>query len=248
MKFGYDIPSISPFYLPPPYEYEDNNGINIVFRTKHDVLQELLPPPLVPNPDNLAFVYAGEFNVARPARVNYKEVGIGIPVSFEGKVGNYFVYLYLDLAVAIATGREIWGWPKKDAEISYVNENGVYQVSVKREGVEIINAAVNASERVEPIPPQVDVPALNLKIIPSVKKSQPPDVLQLTSANTSSTKKELFRGEAVLTFASSSNDLLGNIPVLEIIRGEQSIEDMSLDCGDVLVDYLVEKQHPRKEF
>lgn len=242
MKFGYSMPSVSSFYLPPPYEYKDNNRINIVFRTTPEALQELLPPPLVPNPNNLAFVYAGEFNVVSPGEVKYKEAGIGIPVLFEGRAGNYFVYLYLDLAVAIVTGREIWGWPKKDAEISYGIENGIYRANVKREGIEIIRASVHATEPVKPIPPQADVPSLNLKIIPSVKKNQPPDVLQLTSAGGSSTIKDLYRGEAALTFASSSNDKLGNMPVLEIISGEQSIEDLRLDCGDVLIDYLSENQ------
>jgi acetoacetate decarboxylase len=64
----------------------------------------------------------------------------------------------------------------------------------------------------------------------------------LTSASTISVKKELARGEATLSFASSPGDQLGSIKVLEILSGEQYIEDLSLDCGDVLFDYLTEKQ------
>jgi len=55
-------------------------------------------------------------------------------------------------------------------------------------------------------------------------------------------KKELYRGKATLAFNSATADPLGSIPVLEIISGEQSIEDMSLDCGDVLFDYLTQNQ------
>jgi acetoacetate decarboxylase len=241
MKFGYCMPSVSPYYVPPPYEYKDNNTITILFRSTADALQELLPSPLVPNPDSLAFVYVGEFHVVSPFELKYKEAGLGIPVLFEEKPANFMVIIYLDQVGAIVTGREIWGWPKKDAEIIYSVKNGVYQASVIGDGLEIIHALVNASEQVKPIPPGADIPALNLKIIPSVKKNQPPDVLQLTSANISSTTKTLFRGEASLTFASSSNDKVGNIPVLGMISGEQSVVDMSLDCGDVLVDYLREK-------
>ncbi len=240
MKFGYSMPSVSSLYLQPPYAYKDNNGINIIFRTTPEVLLGLLPPRLSPNPHNLAFFYAGEFNVVSPVEVKYKEAGLGIPVLFEGRPGNYYVFLYLDYAAGIVVGREIWGWPKKDAEIAYNVENGIYRASVKREGKEIIRASVNASELVTPIPPQDNNPSFNLKIIPSVMKNHAPDVLQLTSAGGSSTLKELSRGEAKLAFASSATDPLGEIPVLEIVNGEQSVKDMSLDCGEVLVDYLEE--------
>jgi acetoacetate decarboxylase len=242
MKFGYCMPTASPLYVPPPYNFKDNNVINIVFRTTPETLGALLPPPLLPNLDNIAFVYAGVFNAVEPVKVTYKEAGIGIPAFFKGTPECYYVYLYLDTAAAIITGREIWGWPKKDAEISYGSDHRVFRVSVKREGVEIIHASVDAPEQVKPIPAQAGAPALNLKIIPSVRKNYPPDVLQLTSAGGSSSKKELWRGKAALSFSSSPNDPLGNIPILDVICGEQSIEDMSLDYGEVLVDYLADNQ------
>ena len=93
---------------------------------------------------------------------------------------------------------------------------------------------------VKPIPDQLNTPAFNLKIVPSVVKGHDPEILQLTSAITVSHKKELWSGEAALAFASSPSDTLGRMPVLEIIMGENYMEDMSLDCGEVLFDYLAE--------
>jgi acetoacetate decarboxylase len=240
MKFGYSMPSASPLYPEPPYYYKGNKVIAITFRTTPEILQELVPAPLVPNPDNLAFIYIGEFKVVSPIKVNYKEVGIGIPAIFKDILGSYFAYLYLDPPLAIVPGREIWGWPKKDAEITFTAEKGIYQVKVFREGVTLVTVSVNAAEKVTPIPAQSDLPAFNLKVVPSVKRNHSPDVLQLTSAITVSEKNELFRGEAKLSFASSGSDHLGRIPVLEILGGEQYTEDLSLDCGDVLFDYLSE--------
>jgi len=240
MKFGYSMPSASPLYPEPPYYYKGNRVIAITFRTTPEILQELVPTPLVPNPDNLAFIYIGEFKVVAPVIANYKEVGIGIPATFKDIRGSYFAYLYLDPALAIVPGREIWGWPKKDAEITFNGENGIYLASVCREGVTLVSISLDAAEQVTPIPDQTDLPAFNLKAVPSVKRNHSPDVLQLTSAVTVSKKKELFRGEATLSFASSESDHLGRIPVLEILSGEQYTEDMSLDCGEVLNDYLSE--------
>jgi acetoacetate decarboxylase len=242
MKFGYSMPNASPLYPAPPFFYKDNVSLNIAFRTTPDALQALVPPPLLPNPGYLAFLYVGEFKVAAPIQVNYLEAGLGVPVLFHGQPGNYYVYLDLAMAGAIVPGREIWGWPKKDARIEFVVENNACRASVWREGVEIIRASVQSLESVDPLPPSQDVPNYNLKIIPSVRRNHPPDVLQLTSSMGSSQKKALFRGQAVLSFASSPSDRLSEIPVLEILNGEQSIDDMSLDYGEVAVDYLAEGQ------
>lgn len=236
MKFGYSMPSASPLYPEPPFHYENNQVINILFRTAPGILRELVPAPLLPNPDNLAFIYAGVFNV--PQKAVYKEAGIGIPAFFGETFGSYLVYLYLDPPLAIMPGREIWGFPKKDAMITFKKEPGAAYASVIRDGVTILSASVSASEQVDPIPSQPDIPCFNLKVIPSVKKDHPPDVLQLTSTTLISRKKELYGGKATLAFNSSTADPLGNIPVLEILKGELSTEDASLDYGEVLFDYL----------
>lgn len=242
MKFGYSMPSSSPLYMEPPYYYKGSRVVTIMFRTTSEALQQLVPEPLIPNPDDLAFVYFGEFKVDSPWKTTYREVGIGTPAIFGKTVGSYLIYLYLDPALAIVPGREIWGWPKKDAEITFTVENHLFSTRVVRNGFTLLSASVDAAERVEPLPVQPDMPSFNLKLIPSVKKNNPPDVLQLTSAIVLSEKQELNRGQASLSLASSPADDLGAIPVVEIISGEQCVENATLDCGDVLFDYLAENR------
>jgi acetoacetate decarboxylase len=241
MKFGYSMPSTSPFYPEPPFYFENNKIISILFTTTKEALRELVPTPLLPNPQNLAYIYIGILNV--PQRGVYKEAGIGIPAFLGEKIGNYLLYLYLDEAFAIVPGREIWGWPKKDAEITFTEERGAYNARVSRAGTTIISLFLDNLEVVEPIPDSLNTPNFNLKIIPSVKKNHTPDVLQLTTSTVISRKKALYRGKATLVFNSSPDDPIGDLPVLDILSGEQSIEDMSMDSGDVLFDYLAENQY-----
>jgi acetoacetate decarboxylase len=241
MNFDYCMPSIAPYYTPPPYEYQDNQEISIVFRTAPAALQALLPPRLIPNPDALAFVYVSEFHVVSPGPGMYMEAGLGIPTFFEQTAGNYFVYLYLDSTLGVVAGREIWGFPKKDADISITAANGFYNASVIQDGMEIIHASVNATSQVKPITYQPDLSGFNLKIIPSVRKNHSSDIMQLTSATISTTTKELYTGEATLSFSSIATNKLADIPILGIISGQRSITDMVLDCGDVLYDYLLEE-------
>jgi len=242
MKIRDSMPSMFSFYPEPPIYYRNNNMITILFRTNPEILKELVPSPLIPNSNNLAFVYVGDFHMDVPIAGKYREAGLGVPVTFKETVGDFYVSLYLDSALAITAGREIWGWPKKDAEITYSVSRGVVQVSVSRGGISLISASVNEMEQVIPVPHEPDTLAFNLKIVPSVKKNHPPDVFQLTSAITVSKKKELIRGTATLTFESSVTDPLGRIPIIEVLSGEHSIEDLTLDYGEVLFDYLAENQ------
>ena len=135
-------------------------------------------------------------------------------------------------------GREIYGWPKKDAEISFIEENDGISAQVVRDGVTLVDAALHRSARIDPIPPQPGTPWFNLKLIPSVKKNAPPDVMQLTSTLMESETRELYKGSATLELCSSDSDPLGDIPVLGIVEGRYTVDDITLGYGDVIFDYL----------
>jgi len=238
----FSMPRAAPLYGAPPYLYRGNRSINILFKTTPETLRGLVPTPLVSNPDSLLFIYIAQFNVVAPQLFSYREAGIGVPVSFSDTAGQYAVYLYLDKVGAIVAGREIYGWPKKDAEISFTEENERISARVVREGVMLIDATVHRSERIDPIPKQPTAPWFNLKLIPSVKKNAPPDVMQLTSTLIESETKELYTGSATLKLGSLVSDPLGDIPIVEILEGRYMIDNFSLGYGDVIYDYLAESE------
>ncbi|MFN2264446.1 MAG: acetoacetate decarboxylase family protein [Anaerolineales bacterium] len=240
MNSGFSMPREAPLYEAPPYVYKANKSINILFKTTSETLRALVPAPLVPNSDSLLFIYIGQFNVFEPIRFSYLEAGIGVPVSFSDTAGQYAVYLYLDKTGAIVSGREIYGWPKKDAEIIFMEQHEEISAQVRREGVVLIDARLQRSERVNPIPPQVVLPWFNLKLIPSVKRNAPPDVMQLTSTLIESGTHELYTGSVKLNLGSSVSDPLAGIPVVEILEGRYSIDDLTLGYGEIIYDYLIE--------
>jgi acetoacetate decarboxylase len=211
-----------------------------LFKTTPETLQALVPPPLIPNPDSLLFIYFAQLNVVSPSRFCYLEVGIGVPASFSDAAGQYAVYLYLDKAGAIVPGREIYGWPKKDAEISFTEDKDGIAAQVIRDGILIANATLSLLQKVDQIHEQPRAPWFNLKQIPSIKKNAPPDVKQLTSTMIESEMKELYTGSATLKLGSSASDPLGDIPILAVLEGRFTVDDITLGYGDVIYDYLVE--------
>jgi acetoacetate decarboxylase len=242
---GYSMPLTGPQFGAPPITFSDTKMVAITFKTTPEILQKLVPRPLVPNPDNLMFVYFGRFNPQDYTSgefvikgISYLEVAFGVPAAFSNQLGGYMVYMYLDKASPTIFGRELWGYPKKDADITMIEEDGKITARVERRGTTLVKATFQRTEKVEPIPSRPPTVRYNLKFIPSVKKNAPPDVMQLTSTVIDYKAKELYKGNATLELGSSSVDPLDKIPILQIVRAEYVVMDGVLDYGDVLYDYL----------
>jgi acetoacetate decarboxylase len=252
---GFSMPLTAPFYGAPPLQYTDSKFVSVVFKTSPEALRKLVPQPLVPNPDNILLVYTSSLNVlgyksgnfSFPGG-NYFEVVMGIPVKFKETSGNYCVVMYLDYPVntggrsGVALGREIFGYPKKEALITFDEKDGKVYSTVSRFGTTLIKLSFERTLKVEPVPPRPRTPTFNLKYIPSVKKDAPPEVMQLTSNVSEFNRKEMWRGKGSLEFGSLSADPLGDIPVLQIIAAQYEVAEGSLPFGEVVHDYLAKEK------
>ncbi len=242
---SYSMPLLGPEYGAPPRTYFDSKLVTITFKTTPEALQKLIPKPMVPNPDNLVSVYFGHFNTPDYNSGDYVfkgdsylEVGFVAPVTLSNKAGGYSLFLYLNKLGPAISGREIWGFPKKDADIVMTDENGKITFTVTRMGATIMKATFQRAEKVEPIPNRPPRIRYNLKYIPSVSKNAPPEVMQLTSYLQENKLKELQNGKSTLELGSTSVDPLGEIPILGIVRAEYMVIDGTVDYGEVVYDYL----------
>jgi acetoacetate decarboxylase len=241
---AFTMPVVSPMIPLPPYLYKDSQATNIVFKTDPEVLARLVPPPLEPNPDQLMLFYIGHFQFA-DYDLPYNEAGLGVPVIYNGKPGYYAVVLYLDQANPIVGGREVYGWPKKEAEqILYQEEDGKVTAEVTRYGYSIIKVTFEATETLDPIPERVNDPWYLLKMIPSLEEGAPPDVLRLYSTVLNpDVITEMHLGTATLEFGESPADaFLSQIPVEQIVYSETIVHDFTLGYGELVRDYLAEEQ------
>ncbi len=238
MPMVYSMPAASPLYPPPPFKYVGNRQATILFKTTAETLKRLVPAPLKPNPDQLIGVYSGLLAVTEPFPFTYHEVGVIVPVTHSAMAGLFFTHLYLDTATGIAAGREIWGFPKKEADITFTEAGGVVSTVVSRLGATLMKATVRPVIRVEVVPPNPYQYFYNLKAIPSVKRGAPPDVLQLTAVPYVHQTTELHQGPGTLDLGNSPQDLLADIPILEVAGAQFEVYDMTLDYGEVVVDYL----------
>ena len=110
-KAAFAMPLTSPAFPPGPYRFVDREYLIITYRTDPERLRAIVPEPLaldaplvkyelIRMPDSTGFG-------------DYTESGQVIPVSLNGRRGNYTHCMFLDDEAPIAGGRELWGFPKK---------------------------------------------------------------------------------------------------------------------------------------
>lgn len=150
---GNNMPVQAPLIPDPfvPYQCPGNATLSVFCRTDKAVLEEFLAPtPFTPLSD-LYVVYASDFSNCD--KVPFMDAGITIPISFEGTEGVTYLFEYEDNDSAIAAGRDLWGYPKKFADISLTLDGDRASAAVVRQGTEILSIAADFSRETSfPLP------------------------------------------------------------------------------------------------
>jgi acetoacetate decarboxylase len=213
-----------------------------MIKTSPEVLRTLVAEPLFVNPDGQMIIYVADFNIVAPCHITYYESGMMIPVSDGHEEGVYMPILYLDKTVPIVVGREVWGFPKFQAELSLREENGVVHASVKSEGASLIEATLHLGEAI-PSPDLKPTTIFLMKTMPSADQSSEYDVKQLTTAVIrDEIRHEVRPGNATLNLGSTPSDPLGLIPVIEILYGAYYTGGFVLDYGRIVRNFLEKKK------
>jgi acetoacetate decarboxylase len=108
------------------YDFYDAEMLTVYYETKPDIVEHLLPPPLKPPAMPIAFVFVANYPKTNFG-VTYLESALFVRASFNGEEGNYCLSMPVTNDMALIGGREMFGYPKKIA-----------QIHIGREGKEVI--------------------------------------------------------------------------------------------------------------
>ena len=128
---GYDpnkfvpSPTFAPIYPPLPHAFRDMYGIQLLCQAPPGAIKKALMSPLEPVGNGDQFILL----MGHTADVNdggfyAHEVAINAPVTFKGRQGTTTLVEYIDTDMGLVAGREVYGWPKKMAEIYYRENKG----------------------------------------------------------------------------------------------------------------------------
>jgi acetoacetate decarboxylase len=247
-------PEFSPPYPPLPHHFGKTLGIQILCQAPKGAITRALARPLEPVGDADRFILLMGWS-PNCEGYNVHEIAINAPVKWKSSTGNTSLIEYIDSDMGLITGREVWGWPKKMADITWTqtatgwtitanklkDQNSIplmkveYKISNSTPEVKwpdmgptyLVKRIPNASPTVSPLTQLVCV-GCNLPI----KGSSP--VMPLASKGT--------KGFATVKFFDGPHDPLtffGPVKVLDAKMSimEASSTDAGLGLGDVVYEW-----------
>lgn len=191
----------------------------------------------------------------------YNEFVIFIPALFNGQLCLHVPFIYVDTDSAMASGREIGGWPKKLGEIGIERSGNEIRCSFDRRGRRLASAKVNVGGKLfsTPLPAdkpvslpypynmtfplpaptakeqeRVPLPTTSLKVIPGVDTGTPV-VARLIGAPWLMAGTFQKGSDASLAYGHSEDDPFNKLPILKTLAGMYFEGDMTLALKDLRV-------------
>lgn len=234
------IPHRSPLYKALPRYYADFEKISVICRAEPEAVRRLLPEPLEYVSDLIEiFVYRCPrvLDISypeAPAR-SYVESGIAVQTRVDGLLGGHVAYEFVTTDDAMAPGREIWGYPKKMAAVSWDEANGVISSQTVRQGQVLIDLSFEVAD--QPVEKPVLQPRLQIKKIPSAD-GQRYDVHQIILNRLNHwIVHETLPGTAELNLGGLTHmDPLFELGPVQVLGAEKLIAEFELGYGEVLKD------------
>jgi len=226
------LPDYAPLYPQVPYHYKNYEKISVYCRGNREAIERFLPKDFEFVSDIFEiFVLKNEVIEGLDP---YSEGGIVIPCKYKDIVGAYMAYEYVDTDEALCAGREIWGYPKKLAEVEFTREEGYAQGKIIRKGKAIIDIALTF-EDVEVNPPNL-FPRLQVKRMPRADKYGMDMDQVILNEFVDSVIHTRQTGTAKVNWEYSSYDPIAELGPVEVLGGVFVIGDFTLTYGKIIED------------
>ncbi len=116
------------------FEFYGAEVLMIIWETKPEIVNRLLPKPLKPTEKPIATAFVADYpktNFCPP----YKEAALFLVAEYEGVEGVYCLAMPVTNDMAMAGGREVFGYPKKMGDIHFNKQGDFVEGWAERHGV-----------------------------------------------------------------------------------------------------------------
>jgi acetoacetate decarboxylase len=237
-KTAFAMPLTSPAFPPAPYRFFNREFFIITYRTDRDALERVVLEPLTVTKPIVKYEF-----IRMPDSTgfgDYCESGQVIPVSFNGKNGQYTHAMFLNDGPRIYGGRELWEFPRKFAEPEPHVERDALVGSLDYSPVRVARGVMGYKHKQldhDAILEAFAAPNYLLKIIPHVAGS--PRILELIDYRLEDiVLKSAYTGPASLALQPHALAPVADLPVREIVSAAHIVADLALGLGKVVYDYL----------
>lgn len=243
---AYSIPTIAPLYPSIPYEY-DTEGILIGYEITSEVADDVLPAPFEV-PDAPQCMLWNVTHYRSSGLGSYNELIVSVTADYDGETVSYSPYMFLDEEVPICAGREIWGYPKKQAAIEIEGDRNMHTARHQRGGVTVLEAIMQQKRYVEPDDMPIGIPESKLaawKRIPSAPQDEPPAVDRIVMGLLRDIDvRWVMEGPAEVDFGNSAPDPLSVFEPVDDPTGYYFDMSWVLDTAEEGVVHTFDEYRP----
>ncbi|MBA1333729.1 MAG: hypothetical protein HPY66_0122 [Firmicutes bacterium] len=136
------LPGHAPSY-PLEWSCSDAHTFTITIEGEDTAIKEILaytPFEYVSNIYQISFSSLNEHTLALNDG-GYLECAVTLPVRYKDICGGYIPYMYCTYIPAILAGREVYGYPKQHADITWIETSIAAASSVRKNGVELVKSS-----------------------------------------------------------------------------------------------------------
>ena len=226
-------------------EFYDAEVLTVYFETKPEVVEKLLPSPLEP-----AALPIGAAFVANYPKTNfgvtYLESALFLLAQYNGEEGVYCLSMPVTNDIALILGREIFGYPKKIADISFEREGKDIRGWTERHGIRFfeVRAKLNGkfndtgvqqmlSEQMKSNP---DVTVFNFKYFQAPDRAGFDYNPRLIKEVVERRPKTIVMGEAELTFRPSEYDPWFDVEIVRVYGAVHTVGNNTMLPGNVVAE------------
>ncbi|WP_084581809.1 acetoacetate decarboxylase [Sphingomonas azotifigens] len=235
---AYAMPVSSPAYPKPPFRFINREFVIIAYRTDPEALAQVIPAPLMPADPIVKYEFIKMPDSSGLG--DYTESGQVLPVTYQGAPGGFTHAMYLDSEAGIASGREIWGFPKMFAQPKVEVRNDALVCTLDYNGVRVATGTMAYKyQALDPVAMAafLTTPTFLLKVLPHVDGTA--RVCELVRyAPSEVTVKGAWTGPASLELHPHCLAPVAKLPVRGVVSATHILADLTLSCGEVVHDYL----------
>jgi acetoacetate decarboxylase len=229
-RFGASMPVHASLFPALPVYFRNARFVLFQYTTDGEHAAELLPAALELTEPATAVLALIEYPWTTIGP--YREAIQFLVCTFQGRAVQYVPHILVTSDVAMAGGREAYGYPKKIAHIEFVRENEILGGYVERpRGFRICSGVIRPERPLDPSDWPL-LPNVCLRVIPA---SAGPQSAELIEVGSDVRIKELWAGSGSCHFAGISElDPWHRIPVRQTVSCLYLVADFELKEGRVL--------------
>jgi len=128
-------------------EFYDAEMLIIYWETRSEIIKRLIPRPLKPAKRAIATAFIAKYPKTNFG-VSYLESALSISCQFKGEEGVYILSMPVDNDIAMAGGREFYGYPKKMAKFAFLRSEDEFKGWTERRGTRFFEVSAKITGKI----------------------------------------------------------------------------------------------------